>query len=250
MAEWQKKAANNEKSQCINCSFVGRTAAGSSLGMALGTENSLSKHSKRARQHINTYMKSKYNQTKFCKHCGNEFITRPRFVDYCSTSCKNPNNRAGSVPWNKGIKLTDEQKAKINMSGLTKGWGWNKGKPNIAQSNRWTVNNPNKDGRINNMRPKCYVDDEFTAYKRECKKATYRSRYAMIKEGTIPANVGKRKDQYQLDHIIPFRQGFELGISPQVIGGRQNLQWILGAENRKKWDYFQPESIVKNILGE
>ena len=56
-------------------------------------------------------------------------------------------------------------------------------------------------------------------------------------------------DKY-LDHIIPFKQGFDLGINPKVIGGRSNLQWILGEENRTKWDRFQSEDIVNKVLGE
>jgi hypothetical protein len=198
---------------------------------------------------INTFMK-KYGVIKACLFCGSDFETRPRFVDYCSQPCKNPNNRVGHIPWNKGLTLTEEQKAKQNREGLKKGWGWNKGIPNEAQSFRWRENNPNKDGRVNNMRPKNYVDDKFTAYKREVKKATYRSWYAMKQEGLIPTNTGKRKDQYQLDHIIPYRQGFELGIDPTVLGSRKNLRWILGEENRQKWDRFQPEEVIKNILGE
>lgn len=100
------------------------------------------------------------------------------------------------------------------------------------------------------MRPKSYVDDAFAAYKREVRKATYRSWYAMKQEGAIPANTGKRKDQYQLDHIIPYRQGFELGIDPKILGSRKNLRWILGEENRRKWDCFQPDEVVKHVLGE
>jgi len=192
----------------------------------------------------------KYNILKKCLFCENEFTTKPRFLDYCSQPCKNPNNRKGNTPWNKGIKLTAEQKSKQNREGLKKGHGWNKGIPNKSQSIRWKENNPNKDGRINNMRPKNYIDDEFTAYKREVRKVTYRSRYAMKQEGSIPTNTGKRKDQFQLDHIIPFRQGFELGIDPVILGSKKNLRWILGAENRKKWDIFQPEEVIKNILGE
>ena len=72
----------------------------------------------------------------------------------------------------------------------------------------------------------------------------------MKQEGLIPTNTGKRKDQFQLDHIIPFRQGFELGISPNILGSRKNLRWILGEENRRKWDAYQPDEVVKNILGE
>lgn len=196
-------------------------------------------------------MASKYGIRKLCKYCGTEFVTAPRFVEYCSVPCKNPSNRPGCTPWNKGITLTDEQKAKQDTTGLEKGWGWNKGKKNKDQSSRWTgANNPNWNGKLNNRRPKNYVDTEFSAYKRECKKATYRSWYAMKKEGTVPENVGKRKTQYQLDHIIPYRQGFELGIDPSVIGSRANLQWMLGKENRTKWDSFQPEHVVRAVLTE
>jgi len=193
-------------------------------------------------------MKNKYGLSRVCIFCGNGFITEPRFLDYCSQKCKNPLNRGEFDPWNKGIKLSEEQKLKQNRDGLKLGHGWNKGIPNPAQSIRWSSNNPNKDGRLNNMRPKNYVDDEFTAYKRECRKATYRSWYAMKKDGVIPENTGKRKDQYQLDHIIPFRQGFELGIDPKVIGGRNNLRYILGEENRSKWDCFQPADVVQYII--
>lgn len=195
-------------------------------------------------------MKNKYGIKKHCLYCSTEFVTRPRLVDYCSQPCKNPNNRPGHTPWNKGKILTEEQKAKQNKEGLKKGWGWNKGLPNEIARKRFLENNPNKDGRVNNLKPKNYVDDEFNAYKRECRKATYRSVYQMKKEGMVPANTGKRKNQYQLDHIIPFKQGYELGLDPQIIGGRQNLRYILGEENRSKWDRFQPEDVVKLGIGE
>ena len=194
---------------------------------------------------------SKYGQEKICGYCGSVFVTRPRMVDYCSQPCKNPRNRPGHSAWNKGLKMTEEFKAtKMNLSGLSKGWGWNRGLPNELARQRFLTNNPNKDGRTNNLRPKNYVDNEFAAYKRLCKKATYRSVYRMKQQGLVPANTGKRKDQYQLDHIIPFRQGFELGIDPSIIGGRQNLRYILGEENRSKWDCFQSDDVLKSVLGE
>jgi len=179
-------------------------------------------------------MKEKYGLTKQCSYCGSAFITKPRFIDFCSQKCKNPLNRGEFDPWNKGLKLTEEQKSKQNTSGLLKGHGWNKGLPNEKQSKKWKENNPNKDGRLNNLRPKSYVDDEFTAYKREVRKATYRSRYQMKIDGEIPLNTGKRKDQFQLDHIVPYKQGFELGIPPHILGSKSNLRWILGEENRQK----------------
>ena len=99
-------------------------------------------------------MKNKYGILKACLFCGTEFITKPRLIDYCSQPCKNPINRLGNIPWNKGITLTEEQKAKQNTEGLKKGWGWNKGKPNEIARQRMITNNPNKDGKLNNLRPK------------------------------------------------------------------------------------------------
>lgn len=194
-------------------------------------------------------MKNKYGYTKNCLYCGSEFVTKPRLIDYCSQPCKNPINRSGHTAWNKGIKLTEEQKAKQNTAGLAKGRGWNKGLANEAQREKWLLNNPNKDGRLNNLRPKNYVDTEFTAYKRECRKATYRTIYQMRKEGLVPVT-GKYKTDLQLDHIIPYKQGFELRISPAIIGDRKNLRFILGEDNRKKWDSYQPDDVVQSIIGD
>ena len=41
---------------------------------------------------------------------------------------ENPPNRSGSKPWNKGKKFSEEEKQKLNMSGLSIGRGFNKGK--------------------------------------------------------------------------------------------------------------------------
>ena len=192
-------------------------------------------------------MKNKYGLEKVCRFCGSTFNTKPRFLEFCSQPCKNPINRVGNTPWNKGTRLTDEQKSKMNIEGLKQGHGWNKGQSNKMQSARWTgTSNPNWNGRINNTRPKNYVDDEFSKYKRECKQATYRTIYSMRKEGIVPVT-GKQKTDLQLDHIIPYKQGFELGISPSVIGGRNNLRFILGEENRRKWDNYQSIEIVESI---
>ena len=95
----------------------------------------------------------KYGFIKACLFCSSEFKTRPRFVGYCSQKCKNPLNRGEYDPWNKGKKLTEEQKAKQNTEGLKKGWGWNKGLPNEAQRLKWIgAGNPNWGGGVSNQR--------------------------------------------------------------------------------------------------
>lgn len=195
-------------------------------------------------------MKAKYGLVKTCLYCDSEFETRPRFIDYCSQKCKNPLNRGEYDPWNKGIKLTEEQKAKQNREGLQKGRGWNKGVPNERQRAKWLKDNPNKDGKLNNLRPKNPITDPLRMYRRLVRKATYRTLKEMKKNGEWVPVVGKYKHSWQTDHIIPHQQGWELGILPHLLGSKSNIQFIKGEENREKWDTYQPLDVVRNIIGD
>jgi len=195
-------------------------------------------------------MKNKYGVVKKCLYCKEEFITRPRFNLYCSQPCKNPNNRPGNTPWNKGIKLTEEQKAKQNISGLSKGWGWNKGVPNNRQKEKWLTDNPNKDGKLNNLRPKDPNVPAYRKYLGKVRGATYRTIKEMKANNEWVPKLGKRNDDWQIDHIVPCKQGFELGIDPALLGRKDNIQFIKGKENRSKWHIFQPLDVVKYITGE
>ena len=62
--------------------------------------------------------------------------------------------RRGTLSWNSGLKLTDEQKKKQNIDGLKLGHGWNKGIPAtwvIGEKNinwRGGIKNPN--GKLRN----------------------------------------------------------------------------------------------------
>ena len=194
-------------------------------------------------------MKNKYGLTKVCLFCESSFITKPRFLDYCSQKCKNPLNRGEYDPWNKGIKLTSEQKAKQNLNGLKKGWGWNKGGTNEIARQRFLTNNPNKDGKLNNLRPKNPITEPLKLYRSKVRYHTYRTLREMKTNGEWVPKTGKYKDSWQIDHIIPHRQGFELGIDPSLLGSKKNIQFIKGEENRKKWDSYQPNEVVKLITG-
>jgi hypothetical protein len=193
---------------------------------------------------------SKYGLEKTCEYCGVTFITKPRYVLFCSAPCKNPINRKGHIAWNKGIKLTEEQKAKQNIDGLAKGRGWNKGIPNDRQREKWLANNPNKNGRLNNLRPKNPGTEPLAIYRGLVRKATYRTIKKMRKLGEWVPKLGKYKHSWQTDHIIPHQQGWELGILPQLLGSKQNIQFIKGDENRKKWDTYQPLDVVEEIIGD
>ena len=196
-------------------------------------------------------MKGKYGVLKNCRYCKTEFETSPRFLEYCSQKCKNPLNRGEYEPWNKGIKLTEEQKAKQNRNGLAKGWGWNKGGTNeIARQRMLGENNPNWNGRLNNLRPKNPITDPLRMYRRLVRKATYRTLKEMKKNGEWVPEVGKYKHSWQTDHIIPHQQGWELGILPHLLGSRENIQFIKGEENREKWDTYQPLDVVRSIIGD
>ena len=200
---------------------------------------------------INTCMKHKYGHIKKCLYCSAEFETRPRFVDYCSQKCKNPLNRGEYDPWNKGKQMTEEFKqTKMNLAGLAKGWGWNKGVPNERQREKWLKDNPNKDGKVNNQRPKNPITDPLRKYRSKVRHATYRTLKEMKANGEWIPERGKGSDDWQLDHIIPHKQGFDLGIEPSLLGQRNNIQFIKGKDNRKKWDTYQPLDVVKAITGD
>lgn len=194
-------------------------------------------------------MKNKYGLVAFCSFCKKEFLTKPRFLEFCSTPCKNPINRPGHTVWNKGIKLTEEQKTKLNISGLKKGHGWNKGKSNERQRQRWIEDNPNANGKLNNLRPKKLPDDKYTIYKSEVRKATYRTIRELRKTGNFIPKFGKYKNDLQIDHIVPIKQGFELGIPPVLLGSKKNIQFLKGKDNRLKWHAYQPLSIVRVVTG-
>lgn len=191
----------------------------------------------------------KYGIIACCSFCKSEFETKLRFLRYCSTACKNPLNRPGHDVWNKGIKLSDEQKSKLNIKGLSSGRGWNKGKPNESARQRFLQNNPNAGGKLNNLRSKKEKPVGFMLYKSLVRKATYRTIYSLKKENAVP-KLGKKKTDFQTDHIIPYRQGFELGILPCVLGGKENIRFILGSDNREKWDKYQSAEIVNRITGD
>ena len=196
-------------------------------------------------------MKHKYGHIKKCLYCSAEFETRPRFVDYCSQKCKNPLNRGEYDPWNKGKRMTKEFKqTKMNLAGLAKGWGWNKGIPNEKQREKWLKDNPNKDGKVNNQRPKNPITDPLRKYRSQVRHATYRTLKEMKAQGEWIPKRGKGPNDWQLDHIIPHKQGFDLGIEPSLLGQRNNIQFIKGKDNRKKWDTYQPLDVVKAITGD
>lgn len=163
--------------------------------------------------------------------------------------CKNPINRPGNIAWNKGKTLTEEQKAKQNKEGLKKGWGWNKGLPNEIARKRFLENNPNKDGKLNNLRPKKEINNKLILYKREVRKATYRTIKQMKANNEYVPQFGKGKNDLQVDHIVPYEQGFQLGLPPSLLGSKNNLQFLKGEDNRAKWNSFQPMSVVLAIKG-
>jgi len=194
-------------------------------------------------------MKHKYGFLSICLHCNKEFFTKPRFLVYCSTPCKNPINRPGNIAWNKGLTLSEEQKLKLNTTGLKKGHGWNKGKPNELQRRRWIENNPNADGKLNNLRPKKKIDNEYILYKSEVRKFTYRTIKELRTEGNFIPKFGKYKFDLQIDHIISIKQGFELGIPASLLGSKKNIQFLKAEDNRLKWHSYQPKSIIFAITG-
>ena len=79
---------------------------------------------------------------------------------------------------------------------------------------------------------------EFQQYWREVKTITekvYREHKDIINPNGHQRTLSGVENGYQLDHIISVKRGFNEGISPEIIGGVDNLQILPWEENRKKW---------------
>ena len=141
--------------------------------------------------------------------------------------------------------------ASCRESGLKKGHGWNKGKKNLLQSIRWKENNPNADGKLNNLRPKKTdsTRTEFQIYKSEVRKTTYRTIKKLKADGHFLPNFGKYKTDYQIDHIVSIKQGFELGVPASLLGDIKNIQFLKAHDNRAKWHTNQSMALIRIVKG-
>lgn len=73
---------------------------------------------------------------------------------------------------------------------------------------------------------------EFTAYKQQVAKVT--RRYWLSHHSIINPLGHIRGSEYELDHLFSITDGFNNGISPEIIGHWVNLKLIPKAENRSK----------------
>jgi hypothetical protein len=131
--------------------------------------------------------------------------------------------------------------------------GWNKG--NISErakqvakqsSVRMRKDNPNKNGYFNKQRKVFQRLDGWAEYVRQVRKFTMRTKRRIQKRSNI--QFGKHKNDWQMDHVIPIEQGFELNIPPYIIGSTMNCQVLKQHLNRKKWNKKQPSEMVEMII--
>ena len=190
-----------------------------------------------------------------CKTCNKEFKPYPRYKNYCSPECKPGNHQKGkSFTWNKGKKMTKDEMAhwKPNSGQFSKGnVPWCKGKPNPLQSKKWLgEGNPNWNGKMNKARPKVVYKEGFLEYKEQVWKHTRRTVRDWEREGKYTeelSNRGKYVGNLHIDHIIPFQQGFDEGILPEVMGSEKNLQFLSLKENVIKSDKWQTQEVIDGI---
>lgn len=80
--------------------------------------------------------------------------------------------------------------------------------------------------------------NEFEIYSREVRvitERTYKENINLINPNELRRTVCGIKDGYQLDHIVSVKFGFDNNISPEIIGGLENIQMLPWKENRNKW---------------
>lgn len=66
------------------------------------------------------YLLDRSDWKMLCKQCHFQYDFNEEWRNNISKGGK------GRIPWNKGLKMTEEQKSKMNISGLIFGRGWNK----------------------------------------------------------------------------------------------------------------------------
>lgn len=137
-----------------------------------------------------------------CDNCGKEYKNRySRRTDLCCTCIASKNmigNTLGSK--NKGKSLE-------RMKG--------------ENHPRW---NPNKS-----------AFQKYYQQVRSLSEKIYNENMEIINPSRYPRKLCGVQGGYQLDHIISIKEGFDKGISPDIIGGIDNLQMLSWEENRAKW---------------
>jgi hypothetical protein len=100
--------------------------------------------------------------------------------------------------------------------------------------------------RIGDIHPRWNPDkSKFSEYKRKVDLVVRKQPLH-----TLPNHEKKRglcgvTGAYQLDHIIPQKIGFEMGIPPEIIGNILNLRFISWEENRQKSTNITEEHMNK-----
>lgn len=137
----------------------------------------------------------------------------------------------GKIPWNKGLTGATNERidniAKMQI-GISKNKGqvaWNKGKKKLETSEILSRNDP--------------IYSNFRKYRNRIAVRT-RKVYEQFKHEINPMNLLLGKcgidGAYQIDHIISVRQGFDQGISVEMISAKENLQILPWLDNVLKYD--------------
>nr|QMP82950.1 MAG: hypothetical protein [Caudoviricetes sp.] len=137
-----------------------------------------------------------------CDNCGKEYKNRySRRTDLCKF-CNNSEKMVGN---NFGTK--NKGKSLECMKG--------------ENHPRWNPNKP--------------AFQKYYSEVRSISEKSYNENIDIINPNRYPRRLCGVKGGYQLDHIISIKEGFENNISPDIIGGLDNLQILSWEENRAKW---------------
>jgi len=178
-----------------------------------------------------------------CLHCSKDFYVpmgqiKAGFGKYCSLKCSSTHNVNCCYDWTgeHRRKLSDRNTGKFGISFYT------------VWKRRYSEQEYNdKVSRVQWKRSKSekyyeewlarIVDKDFKVYRKEVTKATNKNN---LKElyGYSRRGLSNKADNgvFQLDHIVTVKYGFDHGISPELIGSKENIRFVHWRVNLRKRD--------------